>query len=209
MPKEVLWKTLFFVIAFSNVQLTAIASFQDEVGADEYGVYSALLRQSYISAGDMQLVIENYTQDTSVYYGDDIAEHFRYLRGRLASLSHDTIDDFRRKNNGSQLLQRSFHLRIKYTLISKDRFEGFAGPDERMERSRVGWERFYREYPGVSGVLLLSRVGFNRNKSQALVFVMHIRGNPSGRWWGDGSYLLLSTKNGLWRVRRRTVILTD
>jgi len=199
---------VFFIVVLTIRFNTVLAS-QPEVNSDEYNVYSALLAQSYISKGETQLVIEDHTLDTSAFFGDDVASHFSYVRKSLSSLSQDTINDFRRKNNGSQVLNRSFNLRIKYVLISKTQFEGFAGPNERMERSRVGWEAFYREYRGSSGFLLLSRVGFDRKKSQALVFITHMRGNPSGRWWGDGSYVLLSKKKGHWRVLRRTVILTD
>jgi hypothetical protein len=200
---------LVFLFTVLTTGFNAVLASQPEVNSDEYNVYSALLAQSYISKGETQLVIEDHTQDTRVFYDDDVASHFSYVRKRLPTLSQDTINDFRRKNNGSQILNRSFNLRIKYVLISKTRFEGFAGPNERMEMSRVGWEAFYREYRGASGFILLSRVGFDRKKSQALVFITHMRGNPSGRWWGEGSYVLLSKKNGHWRVRRRTVILTD
>lgn len=70
-----------------------------------------------------------------------------------------------------------------------------------MEMSREGWEKFFSEYPGASGLLSLSRVGFDHKKNQALVYVTDMRGNPSGRAWGAGSYVLLIKKKGAWRVR--------
>lgn len=208
MRKRLFLALLVLLTAFRSVALPEVAVSYSEIDPDEYNVYSALLTQSYISEGETQVVIDNYTQNVSVYYDDDIKEHFNYLRKRLPSLSQRTIDDFKSKD-GSHPLHRSFNVKIKYTLISHEQFERFAGPNGTMGMSRVGWETFYREYPGASGFLLLSRVGFDPKKTQALVFVLHMRGNPSGRWWGDGSYLLLVKKNGLWRVHRRTVILYD
>jgi hypothetical protein len=75
-----------------------------------------------------------------------------------------------------------------------------------MEMSEEGWARFYDEYPQSEGFLSLSRVGFGRKKSQALVYVALVRGHLSGRMWGDGRYILVLKKKGRWRVQKQEAI---
>src|SRR3989442_4823164 len=191
---------LFLIVGF-NFNCFALQTGQSEVSSAEYAVYSAVLTQSYARAGITLFVIEDHTENTSGNYEDDIAGHFRYVKKHIPSLSQAAINDYRKKDGESQPLTRLFKFKIKYALISRTKFEGFAGPGEMMEISKEGWEKFYQEYPGALGLVALSRVGFDPKKNQALVYVTDMRGHPSGRSWGAGSYVLLIKKHGAWRVR--------
>ena len=61
-----------------------------------------------------------------------------------------------------------------------------------------GWKEFYQLYPQSNGYLHFSRVGFNKERTEALVHVGWMRGSLEGQ----GQYFLLSKKDGKWQVER-------
>lgn len=91
---------------------------------------------------------------------------------------------------------------------------GTIGPLEGVGRYRLvdwaeieevfqnGWEAFYDAYPGSPGILAFSEVGFNADQSQAVVYMMHIRGGL----WGGGTLYLLQRRADGWTVTDRTVV---
>jgi len=84
----------------------------------------------------------------------------------------------------------SIKLNSVYLLISEtETGKIFSGED--------GWNRFYKEYRGAQGIMMLSRVGFDRNKNEALVYI----GNQSDWLAGVGYYVLLRKESGKWVVK--------
>lgn len=58
-----------------------------------------------------------------------------------------------------------------------------------------GWEKFRKSYPAVHGYVTLSAVGFNADKSFAVVYsAAHCGPNC-----GAGAFITLSKKDGFWR----------
>ena len=200
---------IFLIILALAAQGISAPHRQSEVSSEEYAVYSALLRQRRVPEGITLIVIEDHTQTTEFLYDDDLSGHLKYVKRRLPSFSQVAFNDFRAKNRESQTLNRSFNLKLRYSLLSRAKFESFAGPGGTMEMSEAGWQRFYSEYRGSSGLLSFSRVGFDHKKNQALVFISDIRGHSSGRQWGDGSYVLLIKKARRWRVQGRVGIMVS
>lgn len=176
------------------------------ISADEYSVYSVVLEQLYTSNEIRLLVIEDQTDKTSVYFSDSSEPEFEYLNKHFPMISTATIYDYTSKNNDSQPLSRAFHLNTSYVLLSRKEFKGFAGEKETMEMSRDGWTKFYNDYPMSAGLISISRVGFDDKRAQALVYVSLVRGHDSGRMWGDGGYVLLIKRKGVWRVRKQATI---
>lgn len=61
-----------------------------------------------------------------------------------------------------------------------------------------GWERFRKEYPDVHGYVELSAVGFNADRSFALVYsAVHC-----GPLCGAGGFVTLAKKKGVWRKNK-------
>jgi hypothetical protein len=62
-----------------------------------------------------------------------------------------------------------------------------------------GWHSFYRRFPGAFGKIQLSRVGFNSDSSQAVVYTAHV-----AAWTvGSGTYWFLRRKYGRWILEWR------
>ena len=183
-----------------------VASSQQRITDSEYAVYSVVLKQLYTSDDVRLLVIQDYTDNTSLNYSDTPERQFKYIKQHLPKLSQETIINYKSKNRDSLSLARSFNLDISYVLLPREKFDGFAGEKGMMEMSEAGWARFYDQYPQSAGFLSLSRIGFDRKKSQALVYVAFVRGHQSGRMWGDGSYILVLKRKGRWRVQKQAAI---
>jgi hypothetical protein len=58
------------------------------------------------------------------------------------------------------------------------------------------WSEFFRKYPESTGILSFSRVGFNKQKTHAILYVEKICGHICG----TGSYLFYYKSSGSWQV---------
>lgn len=84
------------------------------------------------------------------------------------------------------LLQQKFITQIPYKLLTADELKSAFEPE--------GWESFYRRYPDSGGWIELSAVGFNANKTVAVVYM----GNHCGGLCGGGKFHVLQKKDGKW-----------
>lgn len=175
------------------------ASDQPGIPAEEYAVYAAVIDNMF--AGDIVtfdtqskvriLVIEDKTVSGA---NADIGEENEGERlkqvGFSPILSQETIDDYVAKNAKSHQLTKSLDIKLKYTLISKEKIEQiFDG---------LPSSEFYRQFPDSGGYIALSRAGLNIRGDQALVYMHHICGGLCG----SGHYLALVKKNGEWVVQQ-------
>ena len=78
----------------------------------------------------------------------------------------------------------------------------FTPADEEMFKQADGWRAFYAKYPGSVGYVSLSRVGFNNEADQALVYV----GHTCGGLCGTGKLVLLQKQNGLWGITKELLL---
>jgi hypothetical protein len=109
----------------------------------------------------------------------------------LAPISQPTVDAFKECNKESQELNGRLNLKIKYNFLGDNEWREFFKVD-----THKGWDDFYKKYPGSSGFIRLSRVGFNTGRSEALVYIEH----GCGATCGTGSYVLLTKGEEGWRV---------
>jgi len=175
---------------------------------EEYEVYSFLLEgeNAVIKKDDDDIiVIEGDTVPTYVVEGTNhgiqtITRKGSYLYGFNETLSipeigWDTLDDFERKNMSPSTLDYQFDLKTKYLLFNHE---------EQLELGHAGsyWDRFYTRYPDSHGRISFSRVGFNRDKTKALVY----RGWLAGSLAGGGHVVFLSKVDDRWIVKKRIAI---
>ena len=137
--------------------------------ADEYAVYSSLIKEIYLAGKkrNTPILVRDYT---------DFPELNGATLGKsLKGLQTSTLDDLRAKNLRKFKLIRQFNLCSDYLLVNE------------------------RANPGVEDILGLSRVGFNADKTQALVHADEIK-----RWYVSEGYLvLLEKENERWMVKRK------
>ena len=170
---------------------------------EEYDVFSALLHGK---EKDRLTIIEDTTVPFSVIdERDDIGgglfkviKSGSVLKGYniqvyIDEIGYDTLENFEAKNVNPVTLEYKFNLINRYLLIKKiDEFERYRIE----EKGRDFWGEFHSFYPAGSGIISFSRVGFNRKKSKALVYV----GSQSGPLSGIGGLIYLERVNGTWEI---------
>ena len=174
----------------------AQSSFEDE----DYAVYSALISQRFVREKTKQLVILN---ETAKQFGPvETAEDVLPIKARISELSESVLGDFAKKNKTASPIERRFKFTVKYALISDEELDSFfkdGFPGEGFERS---WKQFYTKYPGSPGYIWLSRVGFDKGKGEALVYV----GSMCEQLCGGGAYVRLVKRDGGWEVEQSATI---
>jgi hypothetical protein len=159
------------------------------VPADEYEVLSALLET--FAGGDIKMLV---IADHTVTYGagDDSAA----VASRL-DIPAALVEDYSAKNKDEAPLENRFTFSVDYVLLSDEDFERiFSAPEH------GGWDMFYRKFPNSAGHIQISRPGFNKDKTLALVYV----GNQRHWLAGVGEYVVLEKINGAWTIRKRDMV---
>jgi hypothetical protein len=168
----------------------------------EYEVFSAYISQSFVGVVGRdrldrqisQIVIVNCTESDQ----DDMDDPDRvppggiekYLRTEAPSLQIVTISNFHRANEKQGKLASSFHLPLRYQLVSAEKIGSI------LKDSPNDWIEYYRQYPGAQGHMRLSRVGFSPDGKQALFY--------SSNWCGghcaSGSYVVMDKYRSEWKM---------
>ncbi len=154
------------------------------ISLEEYLVYSVLIEARYPQKDFPRIVIQENTVSKSLRSAD-------LLKKKLPELEEEIIKDFQDKDNQVYHLDRRFVLDVDYILLTnKERGEIFAFEN--------GWKVFYDRYPNANGILEFSRVGFNSQRTKALIY----QGNQSNGLSGMGQYVLLLKKDGKWEIEK-------
>ncbi len=167
------------LLMLSGISAQSIAPITTNEGLDteEYAVYSALI-SALIEQGRSHDSIELVVIDD---HTTKIAKP-HYLSGMS---TQETYDSYIAKNGQSYPLKSLFDLKVKYVLV-----------DER-ESTHLDSRVFARKYPHSLGSFLFSRVGLNRDKTEALVHVERRCGFDCAQASG---YQFVKVKEG-WKIK--------
>jgi hypothetical protein len=162
--------------------------------SEEYAVYSAVLDQES-EPGEMNsfapLVIQNQT--VVDYYSNGYMSHaLEELKQSAPSLEQETLDNFRAGIEQPHPLKNLFRPPFRIIMISPQEVEGYFG----LKGFR--WPAFYKRYPKSTGLVILSKVGFNRAMNQAVVY----RTFTCGDTCGYGSVVFLVKEGEVWKMKR-------
>ncbi len=163
---------------------------------EEYAVYSALIQSLYANGAKM-LVIDNFVSGC-VPVGNNAEgerawqQSLDKLPTKLPKLSPKTIADFKSKARFCRNIEAKLTLPTKYVLISQaDRRAIFSKAD--VNKS---WQSFQQKYPGANGYINVSNIGFNEDRTQALIDTFRKCGDKCG-----GEKMVVVTKvNGKWSI---------
>lgn len=189
---------LLILVAFASAasSLSRIQFEADgEVSDEEYKIYASAIEQFYITPAEKPvklLMIEERTfrYDFTVQNEEPWREKYKGL-----TIDQSAIEDYETKNSKKCLLRKeSFTLPVKHSLITdldlKAIFHGNWGELE--------WINYYRRFPDSIGFVMVSRVGFNTDHTQALLYL----GSRCGPFCGEIHFLLLQNANGTWTVKK-------
>jgi hypothetical protein len=180
--------TLLFLMG-AVAALAAAGWAERERNADEeYAVYSAYLSEGLLNdahdwsvGGPVQVVVK----DTTTSGANLRLRAFYVLDGRVH------FDQLHTSTRVSYLVRNLFQTRIlpKFVLPSRATV-AFAS------QSDYGSPEFQKRFPHNLGFIVLSGVGFNPARTQAVFYIDHFCG-----LCGGGRYVLMEKVNGAWLVR--------
>ena len=161
----------------------------------EYAVYRALIEEMYVLDWVKLIVIRNETVIDSQYYAGAFG-----VPDEL-SLSPEILNSIENQNRQPQAIScDKLALSVACEILDQEAFDQvFTRDDEHPKDIWDNWDRFYEKYPDSQGIMRLSRVGFNTDGSEALVYV----GNTQHDLVGAGYYVLLVKKAGTWVVHSK------
>jgi hypothetical protein len=175
---------LFYSVVFAK---------DNEVTTEEYAVYSAVIQGMFIKEKVKTIVI---SKQTTFYDYKSIwqkpEDYIRVMLEQLRPITLDTVEDLERKNKEQSELGFRLNLTARYVLL--DRQAPTNTPEAYAER----WRSFYDKYLDSPGIISLSRVGFNANRDQGIVYVA----NTCGGLCGKGYYMLLTKSSKGWKIER-------
>ncbi|MFD2599913.1 hypothetical protein ACFSQ3_13225 [Sphingobacterium corticis] len=150
-------------------------------------IYSAVLNQY---TGSQLIVLKGSTSAWSI---NDY--NFDYLKTQLVELERETFDAFITANKNSVSINRwiTFDERvasIDSVAVSKMFSEG------------GGWGQFYEEYKGANGMLTFSKIGFNKDETQALIYFEKVSDYKAG----VGKVMLFRKSKNSWKSVKSTEV---
>jgi hypothetical protein len=147
--------------------------------ADAYEIYSAILPSEWpmSAAHAKELVIDSSTKNNKMCLSPDRESE---------ALLRPAISDYVKKNDKTWILQPTFSLGVPYRLIAADELKSIF--------ESGGWQSFRGLHPDSGGWIELSAVGFNADKTVAVVY----KGHHCGMLCGGGDFHVLEKKDGKW-----------
>ena len=96
------------------------------------------------------------------------------------------ISDYEKVNQKTWAIKQKFDLKIPYKIVNSDELKAAMADG--------GWDGFYKHYPKSGGWIELSAVGFDVDRSIAVVYM----GHSCGDLCGGGTFHVLQKKDGKW-----------
>lgn len=172
-------------------------------GAEDYKVYDAVVRYMFrdgitrfdMSAKVSQIVIRNRTR--SEYARNPEKENWDQVKIRLRSLSDETIAGYEAARKSEIELKRDLDIPLRYVLLGDTQLRKiFSSPNE-YHRTAEQWQEFYEVFPDSAGFNSFSRVGFDKDRRNGLVYFV----NWCGELCGTGTYVHVEKRKDGWVVK--------
>ncbi len=168
-------------VALEPYELAQEAATEPYSNDDAYQIYSFLLpSEESVRFAKGTLII----QEDTVTKRDPAA----CLSPAATNEFKDAIVDFQRVNKKRWRLKRQFESEKTYEIVSEETLK--------VVFENGWWGAFNKRYPESGGYIVFSAVGFNKDKTSALVFSGSSCGSESGEW----SLHLLKKLDGKWRL---------
>lgn len=185
MKKAILLLTILFCYTFNVFA-------QEQIDSEEYDVFKVVL------AGGKS-IISNFTIIDS---GLNRSMKLAHLKRELSEIESETRKSYNTRNQRRFELQDTFGSKSTVAFISDEELKIIfdkLGED----RNELTVENALIEKYGSGTLISFSRVGFNKNKTQALVAInsnIGLCGTCSTNY-----YVILSKENGEWMIRKKVM----
>ena len=190
--------------------LLTVACRSADLGDDDFPdlvdrtVYQTVLESLYVrpvtSSGASQLLL---VDSTDPYPLGRIPARITEELLRLPGVDTATLRSFERRNQEPHSLAalRRFSLRMPLTVISRNTL---PYPEHIEASTDSFWPTFRTRFPGASGFISMSSIGYNPARDRALVAVTH---SPVGGPF-TVTYVVLQAHGRGWRISATEVVWT-
>ncbi len=183
---------LFLCLVFSSsCSRPPVATAVLDRESEEYKIYSVLIRDKFLKQAITTVVVKDETGIHPLGKNYDLG----YIKRGLTGTTQELIDDFAMQNREPFPLKDRFDVNATIILFDKEK-------QQQIFIDGKGWERFYEIYPNSQGIATFSKVGFNRQGDQALVYY----GNQEHWLAGTGYFVLFEKKNGEWSIKSELMV---
>ncbi|MBO0724516.1 MAG: hypothetical protein J2P52_02865 [Blastocatellia bacterium] len=180
MPLQFILPLIASLLLYQSGAVSADSRSKLYEDAEAYEVYAAILPTDWLWQVQKakSLVIQSETKVYKMCLRPD---------GESEKIVGPAISEYVRLNEKTWLLQQRLNIEKQYEFIASDDLKSiFKQPG--------GWERFHTQYPDSGGWIELSAVGFNADKTVAVVYA----GHHCGGLCGGGGFHILQKKDGKW-----------
>lgn len=171
---------------------------QQNISLEDYAVLSRTIKTLYldrvIESERIDLLVLEERTSLQEKVGIDLDKVFLRFQKEIPNVEKEVFDDLKTKNKQAEQLGAALDIPIKYTIVSKEDLKKSIGEGDPASM----WTRFYKAYPNSSGLVSVSRVGFNRNMSQSLVYLER----SCGPHCADGRIVFLTKEPVGWVVQK-------
>jgi hypothetical protein len=169
---------------------------------EEYEVWSALLLKKYGVDPSKELVIVDRTIGSKTGPFTGLTYGLTHTGSKPPTGETELGSDFESKGANMSLLETKFDSKLKYLLVPEARLKEVFGIDLSGKSHSDGWQHFHEVYPAAAAIFAVSRVAFNLDRNQALVFVIRKGGGLNG----SGVSYLMTKRGGSWDVEKAVMI---
>jgi|GEM_PF-2271789 len=164
---------------------------EEIISAEEYGLLGFLLDYTADPEADY-LLLQRETENEFIMENE---EYFKTPEGDLEGVDAFMLGDFLLRNKRNYAYEpEKIKTEIQVKTVSSPELENAFDGDG---TSVTGWEAFYKKYPGSSGETLVSRAGFNKTKTEAMIclFGMH------DYLCAEGNLYIFKKENNNWELK--------
>jgi hypothetical protein len=179
-------------LVYAQETLTAVPAFTE----DDSAVYSAVLRELYQAAKGRPVILSDQTA-LGVPPGmvGNLPVQGPQTITFLDKISPEARQNYEDINHSSLRLAAPCKFAPECTLVN------LADVALQVKDAKA-WRKFMAKHANTPGIIIVSRVGFNRARDQAVVY----SGMSCGLLCGQGEFTWLTKHNGVWAVEASSVV---
>ena len=186
---------LFLIVSLASMNSApTFAQSKSEVSTEEYAVYDAAIAKIFAQRPVNQLMITSPTVDIAEIFMDlrpfgvsNEAEDIKFWKSRFQNIKQLTMEDYLANSKRKAVLKRSFKHGFDYVIweVAAQLKSGVTPETGKPWRT---------DDCGVQ----LSRVGFDREHEQALLYLTYVYRGPRG----EGFFVFLAKADNRWTVAK-------
>lgn len=157
--------------------------------SSEYEVYSALIDNLFgLGTSHGKILIFYETIPSYRFHKKKEADSFIVKELRV---NKDILEDFMIRDKRISSLEDHFQTSVLHQMLDRKTYKEFS--DKGVAEY---WKTFHEKFPGFQGIASLSAVGFDHDKTHALLYISY----HCGGLCGMGQFAYLEKRAGKWNV---------